>query len=93
MSTELFTIFPTAPIRQARKLMALHRHQILPVVDEKDFLQGLITVQEIKIAERKGSGEAFSSPVGAWVHQDVVTVPPKTVSPKMPIFMAEKSRG
>lgn len=85
MSTELVTIFPTAPISQARRLMALHGHQILPVVDENDFLQGLITVQDIKIAERKGGIEAFSTPVGAWVHQDVVTVPPTT-----PFFMAEK---
>ncbi|CDF34032.1 unnamed protein product [Chondrus crispus] len=85
MTTDLVSIFPTAPLSQALRLMGLHGHQILPVVDENDILQGLITAQDIKLAERKGGMEVFATPVGAWVHQDAVTVSPST-----PFYTAQK---
>lgn len=85
MSLDLVTIFPSAPMHQARRLMALHEHQILPVVDENNVLQGLITVQDIKLAERKRGVEAYDMPVSAWVHQNVVTVPADT-----PFYTAER---
>lgn len=85
MSRDLVTISPSALIEQARQLMVLHGHQILPVVDEQSHLQGLITMQDINLAERKRGPEAFSMPVGAWMHQGVVTVPSGT-----PFYVAEK---
>lgn len=85
MSRNLVTIFPSAPIEQARRLMLLHGHQILPVMDEQSHLQGLITMQDIKLAERKRGTEAYSMPVGAWMHQNIVTVPSGT-----PFYVAEK---
>lgn len=85
MTTNLVTIFPSAPISQAGRLMGLHGHQILPVVDDQNILQGLITVQDIKLAERKKGADAFSTPVSAWVHQAVVSVEPET-----PFYIAEK---
>lgn len=85
MTSDLISIFPTAPVSQARRLMGLHGHQILPVVDANNVLHGLITVQDVKVAERKRGPEAFQMPVAAWIHHNVVTVSPST-----PFYQAEK---
>lgn len=85
MSRDLVTVVPDALIEQARRLMLLHGHQILPVMDEQSRLQGLITMHDIKLAERKRGAEAYSTPVGAWMHQNIVTVPSST-----PFHVAEK---
>lgn len=85
MTTDLVTVPPSAPIRQAVGLMGIHAHQILPVVDQDNVLQGLITAQDVKLAERKRGAEAFDIPVAAWIHRNVVSVSPET-----PFHVAEK---
>lgn len=85
MTTLLVTIPPDAPIGQARELMTSFSHQILPVIDEKNILQGLITMQDVKLAERRRGDDAADTPVSAWLHQKVATVTPST-----PFHIAEK---
>lgn len=93
MTKDLVTIFSDAPMHQAGRLMGLHGHQILPVVDEKGVLLGLITVQDVKLAERKKGREAFELPVAAWVHQSVLTVGPDTAFYVAEKMLAEDSLG
>lgn len=85
MSTLLITISPDASIREARALMEAHSHQILPVIDANAVLQGLITVQDVKLAERRRGEEAYDTPVSAWLHHKVATVIAST-----PFHLAEK---
>lgn len=85
MSTLLITVSPDAPIRRARALMEAHSHQILPVIDENVVLQGLVTVQDVKLAERRRGEEAYDTPVSAWLHHKVATVTANT-----PFHIAEK---
>lgn len=85
MTCTVVTIFPGASIVDARRLMALHGHASLPVVDEDGCLLGLITVQDIKLAERKGGIEALSRPVSGWIHQNI-----KSVTPCTPLYVAEQ---
>lgn len=85
MTTILVTVSSDTPIRHARALMEAHNHQILPVIDENIILQGLITIQDVKLAERRRGEEANDTPVSAWLHQKVATVKKNT-----PFHIAEK---
>lgn len=85
MTEDLVTIFPGATIGDAARLMGLHGHHILPVVDERGVLKGLVSLQGVKLAERKGGVDALASPVSAWMHHKAATVAADT-----PFYMAEK---
>lgn len=85
MSTLLVTVSPLDKISYAVELMGGNNHQILPVVNENKILQGLITAQDIKLAERRRGEQVFEMSVGAWLHHNVVTVDGNT-----PFYVAEK---
>ncbi|KAI0563286.1 Cystathionine beta-synthase [Gracilaria domingensis] len=93
MSTELVTVLPTSLISDARALMALHGHQILPVVNDNLSLLGLISVQDVKLAERKRGYAAYAMPVAAWMHHNIVTVSPTTPFHEAAKMVAEDTMG
>eukprot|EP00178_Gracilaria_changii_P000757 TRINITY_DN1099_c1_g3_i1.p1 TRINITY_DN1099_c1_g3~~TRINITY_DN1099_c1_g3_i1.p1 ORF type:complete len:548 (-),score=103.82 TRINITY_DN1099_c1_g3_i1:174-1817(-) len=93
MSTDLVTVLPTSLVSDARALMAVHGHQILPVVNNNMSLVGLISVQDIKLAERKKGYSAYSMPVAAWMHQNVVSVSPETPFHEAAKMVAEETMG
>ncbi|CAN8076585.1 unnamed protein product [Agarophyton chilense] len=93
MSTELVTVLPTASLRQARALMALHGHEMLPVVNEDMALLGLISAQDVALAKRKRADDGLSVPVAAWMHQNVVSVGPSTPFYQAAKMVAEDTAG
>lgn len=93
MTTDVITILPTAHIGDAMRLMALHGKAGLPVVDENGILQGLITVQDVKLAERKSGAHGLRTPVAGWMHQKVVSVLPDTPFYEAERLVSENSLG
>lgn len=93
MTKHLVTVSPSSSMSDARRLMALHGHQILPVVNDSRSLVGLISVQDIKLAERKKGCDAYHTPISAWMHQKVVSVPPDTPFHSASRIVAEDTMG
>lgn len=93
MSTELITVNASTDLDMAKKLMILHGHRILPVVAEDGGLVGLIALQHINVAEAKRGDDAKTLPVGAWMHQNVISVPRDTPFHEAEEMVAESSMG
>lgn len=85
MTTLLVTVSPLDCLRDAATAMEKFNHQIMPVIDEHKILQGLISAQDIKLAERRRGEHIYDMPVGAWLHHHVITVDGDT-----PFHVAEK---
>lgn len=93
MSSQLVTVLPTSTISDARRLMALHAHQTLPVVNAAGALLGLIAIQDVESAERKRGVHAYQMPVAAWMHHNVVSVAPETPFYEAAKIVAEETMG
>lgn len=93
MSRELVTVLPTSTISDARRLIVLHAHQILPVVNARGALLGLISMHDVESAERKRGVHAYQMPVAAWMHHNVISVGPDTPFYEAAKIVAEETMG
>jgi tRNA nucleotidyltransferase (CCA-adding enzyme) len=83
MTSEVVCISLSANLREARSLMEKHRHRGLPVLDEDSRYLGIINVDDITNAERKGGD--LERPVSGYMRQNALSVSPET-----PLYLAEQ---
>lgn len=93
MTRNVLTVFPSTPMKDARKIMTERRKGGLPVVDDYGVLQGMITMKEIRLAESKGDELEMRKPVAGWMHQNIVSLAPETPLYEASSLVAENSLG
>lgn len=94
MSTLLITVVPDTLLAEAFRLMTLHSHQTLPVIEhETKTLLGLISLQDIHHAKRRRGDHALEMTVKSWYHKNVVTVDEYSPFYHAESLLAEKSLG
>lgn len=83
MHTPVVSTRPQATLREAAQLMEVHNVGSLAVVDQLDYLTGIVTDRDIAI-RGIGAGRSADAPVESVMTRDVATV-----SPNADISMAQ----
>jgi CBS domain-containing membrane protein len=89
MSRDVVRVLASTPARQAWQLMLVHAVKALPVVDERNALQGIVTLHDFFVGHEV---VALGTGIDAWVVADVMTRDVLTASPAqelvdlMPLF-------
>lgn len=73
MSKNFVKVLPTDLLREAMKLMHDNQQNCVLVVDNDDFLEGILTLGDVRRKEFEKSGETSSPPVGDSAVLDVNT--------------------